>query len=399
VDILVAHNFYQRPGGEDQCMAAEVAMLRAHGHNVVQYCVHNDAIKEMSLLRAAGRTVWSGSAFRELRRLLEAHRPQIAHFHNIFPLISPAAYYACRAAGVPVVQTVHNFRLFCANGLLVRDGGACEDCLGKLFAWPALLHKCYRGNRAATGAVAVMMAAHWAIGTWRSAVAFYIAPTEFLRRTLVRSGLPPERIVVKPHFTAGDLRPGSGCGGYALYAGRLSTEKGIDTMIEAWSRLGGVLPLKIVGDGPMAAIVREAALRNAAIEWLGWQPHEKVHNLMRDAVFVVVPSRTYEVLPFVVIEAFAAGTPVLASGSGALAELVEDCRTGRHFQPGDPEDLVEKVRHILANPAQLAAMRQAARQESALKYAEEPNYDALMAIYSAAIGTLRVKGPAGRAML
>ena len=402
--VLVAHNFYQQPGGEDQCMAAEAAMLRGHGHDVIQYCVHNDAIGQMSRLRTAARTVWSAAAARELRRLLQAHRPQVAHFHNTFPLISPAAYHACRAEGVPVVQTVHNFRLLCANALLFRDGAVCGDCLGKPIAWPALLHKCYRDNRAATGVVAAMLAAHRGLGTWRDAVALYIAPTRFVRRTLVRGGLPAERIVVKPHFTEGDMPPGGGRGGYALFVGRLSAEKGIDTLIEAWRRLGGSLPLKIVGDGPMAPCVREAAARDPAIEWLGRRPRTRVRALMGDAAFVVVPSKCYETFGLVVIEAYAAGTPVLAPGGGAIEELVQEGRTGWHFKPGDAADLAERLRHLVANPAEPAAMRPAARREFARKYAEEPNYAALMAIYarasgySAAVGTARVSGAAGVAM-
>lgn len=386
-------------------MAAEAAMLRRHGHNVVEYCLHNDAIEEMSRPRAAARTIWSSAAYRELRRLLQQQRPQIAHFHNIFPLISPAAYYACRGEGVPVVQTVHNFRLLCANALLFRDGAVCEDCLGKLVAWPALLHKCYRGNRAASGAAVAMLAAHRAIGTWRHAVARYIAPTEFVRRTLVRGGLPAHKVVVKPHFTAGDLPPGGGRGGYALFAGRLTAEKGVETLLEAWRRLGGGFALKIAGDGPLAPLARQAAARDPAIECLGWQAGERVRALMAEAAFVVVPSRTYETFGLVVIEAYAAGTPVLAAASGALAELVEEGRTGWHFKPADAGQLADKLRQILADPAATAAMRPAARREFALKYAEEPNYAALMAIYaqaagrySAAVGTARLKGAAGATM-
>lgn len=386
-------------------MAAEAAMLRRHGHNVVEYCLHNDAIEEMSRPRAAARTIWSSAAYRELRRLLQQQRPQIAHFHNIFPLISPAAYYACRGEGVPVVQTVHNFRLLCANALLFRDGAVCEDCLGKLVAWPALLHKCYRGSRAASGAAMAMLAAHRAIGTWRRVVARYIAPTEFVRRTLVRGGLPAHKVVVKPHFTNGDLPPGGGRGGYVLFAGRLAAEKGVETLLEAWRRLGGGFALKIAGDGPLAPLAREAAARDPAIEWLGWQAGERVRALMAEAAFVVVPSGTYETFGLVVIEAYAAGTPVLAPAAGALAELVEEGRTGWHFKPADADHLADKLRQILADPAATAEMRPAARREFALKYAEEPNYAALMAIYaqaagrySAAVGTARVKGAVGATM-
>ena len=404
MEILVAHNFYQRPGGEDRCMAAETAMLRAHGHRVVEYALHNDAVARMGRLQAAVGTLWNRAAFQEVRRLLRRHRPQIAHFHNTFPLISPAAYYACRLEGVPVVQSVHNFRLVCGDALLYRDGHVCEDCLGKFVPWPALLHKCYRGDLAATGAVAAMLAAHRALGTWRHAVALYIAPTEFVRRTLVRGGLPAERIAVKPHFTADGGPPGKGEGGYALFVGRLSEEKGVATLIEAWRRLGGAMPLRVVGDGPLAPMVRAAAARDPAIEWLGWQPGAQVRQLMEEAAFLVVPSECYETFGLVVIEAYAAGTPVLAPRGGAIEELVEEGRTGWHFALGDAADLAAQVGRVRADIATLAPMRHWARRQFALSYAEEPNYAQLMALYeraagySAALGTARVSGAAGRAM-
>src|SRR5580704_5313472 len=194
MNILAAHNFYKQPGGEDQCVAAEVAMLKAHGHEVTQYFLRNESIDAMSRLQVGSRTIWSGPAFRELRQLFRTHRPQIAHFHNTFPLISPAAYYAARAENVRVVQTLHNFRLCCANALLFRNGEICEDCVGKAIPWPGVLHKCYRDSRAASGATAAMLTVHRALGTWRKAVDMYIVLTESSRRKLVGGGLPAEKI-------------------------------------------------------------------------------------------------------------------------------------------------------------------------------------------------------------
>src|SRR5258705_1690344 len=186
MDIVVAHNFYQQVGGEDACVAAEVAMLRAHGHNVTQYCLHNDAVDAMGHMQLAARTIWSRAAYRELRDLFQAHRPQIAHFHNTFPLMSPAAYYAARAENVGVVQTLHNFRLTCVNALLFRNGEVCETCLGKAIAWPGVVRKCYRNNRSASAVTAAMVAVHRALGTWPNAVDRYIALSESSRRKLVQ---------------------------------------------------------------------------------------------------------------------------------------------------------------------------------------------------------------------
>jgi glycosyltransferase involved in cell wall biosynthesis len=381
MNILVAHNFYKQPGGEDQCVAAEIAMLRAHGHNVTEYRLRNESIDATSRLDVALRTIWSLPAFRELRELFRAHQPQIAHFHNTFPLISPAAYYAARAENVRVVQTLHNFRLCCSNAVLFRDGKVCEACLGKSFGWPGIVHKCYHDSRAATAAIAAMVATHRVLGTWQKAVDVYIALTEFGRRKLLEGGLPADKIAVKSNFVYPDPGLGAGTGGYAVFVGRLSAEKGLETLIKGWRLLGGRLPLKLVGDGPLAALVREAAKNDPMIRWLGNVPLETVYALVGQATFLVLPSQCYENFPRVIIEAFAKGTPVIVSKLGAMAEIVDDGRTGLHFNPGDPVDLAEKVRSILADPPKLPRMRQAARQQFDQYFTADVNHESLVTIY------------------
>jgi glycosyltransferase involved in cell wall biosynthesis len=386
MNILVAHNFYKQPGGEDQCMAAEVAMLKAHGHEVTQYCLRNDSIDAMSSLDVATRTVWSGPAFHELRHLFRTLRPQIVHFHNTFPLISPAAYYAARAEKVRIVQTLHNFRLCCANALLFRDGKVCEDCLGKPVAWPGIVHKCYHDSRNAGAVIATMQTVHRILGTWRKVVDVYVALSESSRRKLIEGGLPADKIVVKSNFAYPDPGPGAGKGRYAMFVGRLASEKGLETLLAAWQQLGGSLPLKIVGNGPMAAAVQEAAAQDATIQWLGNLPLDEVYALVGEASVLVLPSQCYENFPRVIIEAFAKGTPVIASNLGAMAEIVDDGRTGLHFKAGDPVDLAEKVRSILADPLKLMRMRRAARQDFDQYFTADVNHKTLMAIYETALG-------------
>jgi glycosyltransferase involved in cell wall biosynthesis len=382
--ILIAHNSYQQSGGEDRAVAAEIAMLEANGHQVVQYRLSNDAVPDMSALALAARTVWSRPAFSDLRRLLRRHRPQIAHFHNTLPLISPAGYYAARAENVPVVQTLHNFRLCCVSATLFRAGTVCEDCVGAaLPAWHGVVHGCYRGSRAASAAVATMLAAHRALGTWRNAVDAYIALSDFSRRKFVESGLPADKIAVKPNFVHPDPGPGSGAGGYAIYVGRLVPEKGLHTLIRAWTEADGLPPLKIVGDGPLAPLL-EKAVAAGTLEWLRHLPHEDVCRLIGEAAVLVVPSEWHEPFGLVAIEAFAKGTPVVAAARGALPEIVEDGRTGLHFRAADPADLVVKVRALLADPAALARMRRAARAAYERKFNTPANHEALMAVYARA---------------
>jgi glycosyltransferase involved in cell wall biosynthesis len=384
VKVLVVHNYYQQPGGEDRCLDAEVAMLRANGHEVVQYCADNDAVDGMGRLNLLARTVWSRPAYRDLRDLIRAERPAVAHFHNTFPLISPAAYYAARKEGVPVVQTLHNFRLLCPNALFFRDGRVCEDCLGKAVPWPGIVHGCYRGSRSTSAAVAAMVTTHRALGTWQDAVDVYIALTEASRGKFVAGGLPAAKLVVKPNFLDVDPGPGDGRGGYAVYVGRLSAEKGIGTLLEAWRTLD--FPLRIVGDGPLAGPVAEAAAKNPAIQWLKSRPPEEVLDLIGGAAVLLLPSECYENFPRVAVEAFAKGTPVIASRLGAMAEIVADGRTGWHFEAGNAEDLSAVVGRVWppATRRGLNEFRKAARAEFEENYTAEANYRALAAIYERA---------------
>lgn len=381
--ILVAHNSYQQAGGEDQCVADEAVMLATHGHEVTQYRLSNNAVDSMGRLALGARTVWSGSAASDLQRLIRTYRPEVVHFHNTLPLISPSGYYAARKEGVPIVQTLHNFRIACVNALLFREGEVCEDCLGGSLLWRGVIRRCYRGSSSASAAIAAMVAVHRTAGTWRRAVDAYIALTDFSRRKFIAAGLPADRIAVKSNFACRDPGPGLGDGGYAIFVGRLSGEKGLSTLLEAWRRLHGAVPLKIVGDGPLAPAV-EAAARKGEVEWLGAVPQDSVYRLIGEAAFLVLPSECYENFPRVVIEAFAKSTPVIASCLGAMAEIVEDGETGLHFRPGDPEDLADKVRSVLRDPSSLERMRRSARLTFERKFTAQTNHETLMAIYERA---------------
>jgi glycosyltransferase involved in cell wall biosynthesis len=388
--ILAVHNRYQRPGGEDQVFVDETTLLETRNHRVLRYEVHNDQVKQANRLALAKDTVWNTSAYRELRALIRRERPHVVHFHNTLPLVSPAGYYAARAEGVPVIQTLHNYRLLCPVALFFRDGRVCEDCMGKAVPWPGVVHRCYRGSRTASGVIATMLTVHRALRTWTEMVDVYVALTEFARNKFIEGGLPAGKIVVKPNFVAPDPGRGQGGGGYALFVGRLAPEKGTETMLAAWDRLRTKIPLKIVGDGPLRDQVVEAAARQSNVEWLGHRPVEDVHALMGKADMLIFPSQWYETFGRVAAEAFAAGTPVIAANIGAIAELVEHGRTGLKFRPGDPEDLVTQVEWALSHSAELRSMREEVRAEFETKYTAERNYRALMEIYEAALERKKV---------
>lgn len=359
--------------------------MESYAHRVVRYSTHNDRVAEMNRLALAGNTLWNSSTYQELRALIRQERPRVAHFHNIFPLISPAGYYAAKAEGVPVIQTLHNYRLLCPNAQFFRDGRVCEDCMGKVIPWPGVVHKCYRGSRAASAVVTAMLATHRASHTWTEMVDMYVVLTDFARRKFIEGGLPARKLTIKPNFVYPDPGPGEGRGGYALFVGRLSPEKGIGTLLAAWERLKEQIPLKVVGDGPLAELVASAASRYPYLEYLGYRSAEEVHGLLKEASVLIFPSEWYETFGRVAAEAFATATPVIAADIGAVAELVEHGRTGLRFRPGDPEDLAAQVGWFLSHPEEHSRLRSEARAEFEAKYTAERNYQTLMKIYESTL--------------
>ena len=381
--VLVCHNYYQLPGGEDRVFEDEANLLEEHGHRVIRYTRRNDDVRSLGRLRTAQQSVWNRRTHREVRELIARERPDVMHCTNGFPLISPSAYYAARAAGVPVIQTLQNYRLLCPASVLMRDGEICEDCVGKSFAWPGVIHGCYRGSRIGTACVAGMLTIHRMAGTWRRAVSRYVVATEFGRQKFIEGGIRASQIAVKPNFVSPAPPPGRGAGKYFAFVGRLAPEKGIDTLLEAWSRCN--VPLKILGDGPLAGRVARFAEQHDSVEWLGQQPGETVLSVIGDAIALVVPSIWYEGLPKTVIEAFSVGTPLVASNLGAMAEAVEPEKTGWLFTPGSADQLLAVLQSIAGAPDRATAMRPAVREVFESRYTADRNYQMLVDIYREAI--------------
>jgi glycosyltransferase involved in cell wall biosynthesis len=376
----VLHNRYQQPGGEDEVFAQEIRLLRRMGHTVVQYEDSNELLD----------AVWSRETVRRLRPLLEDLKPAIAHFHNTFARISPAAYYACQEARVAVVQTLHNYRTGCPNACCAIDGSPCERCVSKTIAWPGIARKCYRGSRSATAGVAALTAFHKLLGTYHRKVNAYISTSEFARAIHIRSGLPEARIFVKPHFVDHDRPPSANLKprrGYALYAGRITAEKGVDLLLDAWQKLKEPPPLILAGDGggPVADAVLRAQALDPSIQWIGHQPRAAILELMRGADFLIQPSRLYETFGLVIVEACSAGLPSIVSGHGSLGELVQHGVTGLHFRPGDAADLALKIDWMRTHPSLWEQMALAARASFDQHFTPQRNYAMLMRIYQSAI--------------
>jgi len=382
VRVLLCHNYYQYFGGEDASFEAEAALLEGRGHEVRRFTRHNDAIKHMGRLSLARRTVWNRDTYNSLRETIREFRPDVMHCTNTFPLISPAAYDAAREQGVPVVQALRNYRLLCPRSDLVREGRVCQDCLGRAVPWPSIRHRCYRDSRLASAVVAGMLTYHRIRATWAKRVNLYFTLTHFARNKYIEAGWPAERIAVKGNFVSADLGFASGESGRAVFVGRLSQEKGIDTLLAAWRRLPDPPLLQIVGEGPLQEKVQAAAQASNSIEWLGRRPMADVLEILGQATCLILPSICFETFGRTIMEAFSRGTPAIASRQGAMAELVDDGRTGFLFTPGDPDELARKVTELVSDPSSLADMRRAARSEFEAKYTEEANYRQLCLIYA-----------------
>lgn len=384
--ILLVHNRYQQPGGEDCVVRSEAQLLRGHLHHVTHFEADNHGIDgPLDSIKAAVRCLWSAQAQRSFCQTLREFEPDVVHVHNFFPLISPAVHHAAHKRGIPVIQTLHNYRLLCPASTLLRNGSVCEACTREWYPLSAVRHACYRQSRAATTAVANMLVFHRAIGTWTSTVASFIALSEFARRKFVSSGIPEDRIVVKPNFLADDPGPGPGTGDYVLFVGRLSEEKGIACLLQAWKTLRSKFRLLIVGDGPLAPMVRESASTDPTVHWLGFLDRSRILDLMGNAFALIFPSVWFEAFPLVLAEALAKGLPVIASNLGSMAEIIAHRRTGLLFAPGSPLDLANALQWAFDHRPEIGAMREPARIEFESKYTAEKNYRLLMNIYQAAL--------------
>jgi glycosyltransferase involved in cell wall biosynthesis len=386
--VISVYNRYLNRGGEDEVLELEAKLLKKHGCKVTLVTEH--VRKPRGLIEStklAFDAVWSRSWHTKFEALLKEEKPQIVHVHNVFPTISPSIYYVCREAGVPVVQSLHNPRLLCPAATLYRQGHACEDCLGKALPWPAILHACYQNSRVRTSVIATMLAVHRFLDTWRELIDIFIVFTEFYCQKFIQGGLPGNKIVVKPHFVDPDPGLRSNRGDYALFIGRLSPEKGVNILLDAWRRLSDI-PLKVRGNGPLLKEVQDfAAHYQSRVEVLPNRllPQEWT-DLMRGARFVVWPTQGYyETFGLVAIEAFAFGMPVIASRTGAMAEVVADQRTGLHFTAGDSDDLARKVAWAWTHAHEMEVMGRNARCEYETKYTAERNYKMLVDIYRRAI--------------
>jgi glycosyltransferase involved in cell wall biosynthesis len=393
--ILLINNFYRSdsPSGENQSFLDEKELLERSGETVIEYTLESDEIEGYSPLQKVSlpvRTIWSERSRRDVRRLIQMHAPRLAHCHNTFPLISPSVYYACKEEGVPIVQTIRNFRISCVNAHFFRDGKVCELCLGKPVALHGIRHRCYRDKASASANVAAISGIHRALNTWNRLVDLFIVPSEFARTKAVEMGLDGSKIRVKPdvvqpssHKAITEPRRDA-----VLFTGRFTREKGVDVLLAAWgsTNLPG-FELILAGDGPLRPEIEEASRDDSTIKVLPPMPPQDIRALMRTVRAVICPSTSYETFGRVIVESCLEATPVIASRSGALPELVEEGQTGFTFPPGDIPGLAAALART--KDSSLRPLDGDTVAKFTLRFSPQRNRELLLGVYDSVVAQPR----------
>ena len=383
--ILLCHNRYRQTGGEDRAFEDDLWLLKANGHAVETFVADNRDIDSIGKTGLAMRSLWNPAARRSLEKTIRRFRPDIVHFNNTFPLFSHSVHYAARDNRVPIVQTLHNFRTFCANALLFREGNVCERCLGKRAAWSGISRKCYRKSSVASVVVASTQLVQSAMRAAGDPVTTYIAPSRFAREKLISGGIPADRLEVRGSFVRAATHREPSLEPFAVFVGRLSEEKGVNLLLEAWRSQPANIPLRIIGDGPMSEVIEKACEQDERLTWHQWLSPDEVMTAIAGARFLVMPSIWYETFGRTVIEAFACGVPVIASRLGAVSELVEHEHTGLQFEPGNMVDLNRCVERLTKDDSLQRAMAQHAQDRYQERYTPEANYRELLQLYEKTI--------------
>lgn len=378
--ILTIHNKHLISGGEEQSHTSEVNLLLNKGNIVHEFIIDNKNIEKLGKLRTGFRAIWSIESHDHVEFLVKNNNYDLVLIQNFFPLLSPSVFYPAKKYNIPNIFFVRNYRLSCLNGLFLRQNRVCEDCLGKAIPWPGVLHKCYQSSTLGSLSVATMLITHRLLNTWNQKVDCYVTLTNFTKNKLIEAGFSETQIYVRPNFLDRDPEVGKERRDGFLFVGRLSEEKGIDTLLDCWKTLNSQR-LIIIGNGPKYDQVMDAENSSTSITVLGPLSQEQVFGNLKKSVALIMPSTFYETFGRTIIEAFATGTPVIASNHGAMAEIIQDGKTGLLFTAGDWSDLAIKVRWASEHPAEMAEMGKNARAEFEARYTADKAYDSLMDIY------------------
>ncbi|MCG8069746.1 MAG: glycosyltransferase family 4 protein [Candidatus Thiodiazotropha taylori] len=379
--VLIVHNYYKIRGGEDSVVESEIALLKKNNHDVFTYFRNNSELLRYSSIKLALTTQWSIKSFKKISEIIRENKPDIIHVHNTLPLVSPSIYWAASKYRIPIVQTVHNYRLSCLNALFLRDGKLCEECIGK-FPYAGIVNSCYRDSRKASAVLAFMLLLHRTIGTYNNKISHYIALSEFSKNKLVMSGVSNNKITIKPNYIDHVSEKNTKRSDELLYVGRLSNEKGISLLLDALSKLNG-FKVTVIGEGPELPLVQN----NKNIKYIGKLTNESVLKKMSSALALLIPSICYENFPRIIVEAYSCGLPVIASSIGSIKNIVDDGETGLLFDPISSTDMATKINWAVCNQEEMNKMGLKARKKYENEYTAEKNYKQLIDIYLRAISS------------
>lgn len=386
--VLLIHNYYQKIGGEDIAYEQEKELLLSQGHTVECFTRHNNNIGDYSSIKSGLNTIWNFQDQKVIEMKVKVFQPEIVHIHNTFPIISPSVYFAVSKLKVPVIQTIHNFRFFCINGLFFRDDHTCEECTHCFFPFPAIKYQCYRDNRLASVSASSMLFFHNVIRTWKNKIDGIITLSNFSKQKFIDFGFEEKKIYIKKNFLSQEYKPTMDKDTYGMYAGRITRDKGVLLLLEALNKLANKIPFLIVGEGDTELMLRVEKTQSH-IKFLGFKERKNVLNLIRKSAFLVYPSQLYETNPLTIIESLAMGTPVIACDNGSMSEMVDDGKTGLLFKLGSSNDLSEKISWMISHPDERKKMSINARLTYEKQYNEEINYNTLMNIYENVINEYR----------
>ncbi|MDY3959064.1 glycosyltransferase family 4 protein [Romboutsia timonensis] len=391
-NVLMAHNYYQVPGGEDTVFHNEVNMLEKNGHKVTKYTRHNDEIKSgvLSKLKLGIDTIFSFKTYKEVKKLIDENDIDVVHVHNTLPLISPSIYYAARAKKVPVVQTIHNFRLLCPGATFTRNGEICEDCISKGLG-QSLKHRCYRGSLAQTFMMYAMVKFHRIIGTYDKIN--YITLTEFNKNKLLNLVKDESKIHVKPNFVERRDKVERVLKDYFVYIGRLDDIKGINFLVEAWTKINENIDLYVIGTGPEEERIKDFINKNKInnVKLLGFMKREDAFDIIKNSRAVIIPSKCYEGFPMSIVEGFSLGVPVIGSRLGNIEAIIKDGYNGVLFEKNNKINLKEAIEHLFYNKDLNEKLSYNAYNTFIKYYTDKQNNYELEIIYKRLLGDKNVK--------
>ncbi|HEV8515444.1 MAG TPA: glycosyltransferase family 4 protein [Cyclobacteriaceae bacterium] len=384
--ILLIHNRYKQSGGEDSVFQAESDLLKQHGNEVGHLRYENSLIKTLMDKCISGiLTIYNPVSAHVLKVKILDFNPDVIHVHNFLPLISPSVFSLAKKLDIPIILTLHNYRLICPSATLFFRGKIYEKSIHSIFPFDAIWKGVYRNSRIQTAIVVIMIAINNSLGTWKSKVSGYIALTRFAKEKFVDSSISilESKIFIKPNFVADSGKGNLVRENFFLFIGRLTPEKGIETLIKAVDIYK--FKLVIIGDGPMKKMVEDAAVNNSSVTYLGLQPRLTVIDYLKRCRALLFPSIWYEGFPVTILEAFSTSTPVIASNLGSMKEIIQDKVNGLHFKPGDELDLISKIISISENKDLALSMSSNARMSYEENYTPSKNYEQLERIYKSVI--------------